>query len=95
MLLVTMYWLALVVVIVTAIVLALHPDIPGGFVGTFWLGGISMFALAGFGHTPPTWLVGFMSSLAGACVWGASRWLHSRAPYAEHRRMQAAMRERR
>ncbi len=78
MLLVSVYWISLVVIIATAIVLALHPDIPGGFVGTFWLGGVAMFALAGLGHTPMTWLVGFMACLAGACVWGASRWLHCR-----------------
>lgn len=94
MLLVSLYWVSLVVVIATAIVLALHPDIPGGFVGTFWLGGVAMFALAGFAHTPQTWLVGFTTCLAGACVWGASRWLHCRMPYREHRRMAAAMRRR-
>jgi hypothetical protein len=73
---------------------ALHPDIPGGFVGTFWLGGVAMFGLAGFHHTPPTWLVGFMVCLAWACVWAGSRWLHSRLPYREHR-MAEAVRARR
>lgn len=78
MLLVAAYWIALSIVVVTAIIMAFHPKIPGGFVGHFWLGGVAMFGLAGFAHTPTTWLVGFMVCLAGACVWGASRWLHCR-----------------
>lgn len=94
MLLVAAYWTALAVVIFAALVVALHPAIPGGFVRTFWCGGVVMFGLAGFAHTPPTWLCGFMACLAGACVWGASRWWHCRAPYADHRRMQAALRRR-
>lgn len=94
MLLVAAYWLALAIVIVASLVVALHPAIRGGFVRTWWCGGVVMFGLAGFAHTPPTWLVGFMVCLAGACVWGGSRWLHCRHPYAGHRRMQSALRRR-
>lgn len=90
--LIATYWASLVVVIGTAIVVALHPDIPGGFIGTFWLGGIAMFGLAGFAFTPPTWLVGFMACLAGACIWGGTRWVHCRSPYLQARKMADALR---
>lgn len=69
-----LYYLSLAVVIVSALVVALHSAIPGGFVGATCLGGVAVFALAGFDVDPPNWIVGFMASLASACVWAATRW---------------------
>lgn len=69
-----LYYLSLATVIVAALVIALHSAIPGGFVGATCLGGVAVFAMAGFDNSPPNWLVGFMASLAGACVWAATRW---------------------
>ena len=69
-----LYCLSLTVVIATAVVIAFHSAIPGGFVGATCLGGVAVFAMAGFDNSPPNWLVGFMASLAGACVWAATRW---------------------
>ena len=70
----TLYYLSLAVVIVAALVVALHSAIPGGFVGATALGGVAVFAMAGFDQPPPNWLVGFMASLAGTCVWALTRW---------------------
>ena len=69
-----LYYLSLATVIVAALVIALHSAIPGGFVGATCLGGVAVFAMAGFDNSPPNWLVGFMASLAGAAVWAATRW---------------------
>lgn len=68
------YWLSLAIVIVSAIVVTLHRSIPGDVFGMAAMGGVAAFALAGFDNSPPNWLVGFMASLAGACVWAATRW---------------------
>ncbi len=68
------YWLSLTIVIVAAVVIALHRAIPGDVVGMTAMGGVAVFALAGFDVDPPNWLVGFMASLASACVWAATRW---------------------
>ena len=73
------YWLSLTVVIVAAVVIALHRAIPGDMVGMTAMGGVAVFALAGFDNSPPNWLVGFMASLAGACVWAATRWQWKRS----------------
>lgn len=92
--LVAVYWASLGIIILTAIVLALHSGIPGGFVGTFWLGGVAIFGLAGFSQTPMTWLVGFMASLAGVCIWGAARWIHWQSRHRcahDHRRLKSAV----
>lgn len=70
----TLYYLSLAVVIVAALVVALHSAIPGGFVGATALGGVAVFAMAGFDQSPPNWLVGFMSSLALTCIWALTRW---------------------
>lgn len=69
-----LYYLSLATVIVSALVIALHQAIPGGFVGAACLGGVAVFAMAGFDQSPPNWLVGFMASLAGTCVWALTRW---------------------
>lgn len=68
------YWISLAIVIVAAVVIALHRAIPGDVVGMAAMGGVAAFALAGFDNSPPNWLVGFMASLAGGCVWAATRW---------------------
>lgn len=73
------YWLSLVIVIVSAIVVTLHRSIPGDVFGMAAMGGVAVFALAGFDNSPPNWLVGFMASLAGACVWAATRWQWKRS----------------
>lgn len=70
-----LFWIALAIVVASAAVIALHPGIPGGFVGTIALGGVAVFGLAGFdrgGQEP--WLVGFMCSLAWVCLWALTRW---------------------
>lgn len=69
-----LYYCSLAVVIVAALVVALHSAIPGGFVGATCLGGVAVFAMAGFDADPPSWLVGFMTSLAATCIWAATRW---------------------
>ena len=69
-----LYYLSLATVIVAALVIALHSAIPGGFVGATCLGGVAVFAMAGFDNSPPNWLVGFMCSLAGTAVWALTRW---------------------
>lgn len=68
------YWLSLAIVIVSAVVVTLHRSIPGDVFGMAAMGGVAAFALAGFDNSPPNWLVGFMASLASACVWAATRW---------------------
>lgn len=73
------YWLSLAIVIVSAIVVTLHRSIPGDVFGMAAMGGVAAFALAGFDNSPPNWLVGFMASLAGACVWAATRWQWKRS----------------
>lgn len=73
------YWISLAIVIVAAVVIALHRAIPGDVVGMTAMGGVAVFALAGFDNSPPNWLVGFMASLAGACVWAATRWQWKRS----------------
>lgn len=69
-----LYYLSLATIIVAALVVALHSAIPGGFVGATCLGGVAVFAMAGFDQSPPNWLVGFMCSLAGTCAWAGVRW---------------------
>ena len=69
-----LYYLSLAVVIVSALVVALHSAIPGGFVGATCLGGVAVFAMAGFDSDPPRWLVGFTASLAATCIWALTRW---------------------
>lgn len=73
------YWLSLTIVIVAAVVIALHRSIPGDVVGMTAMGGVAVFALAGFDVDPPNWLVGFTASLAGAAVWAATRWQWKRS----------------
>jgi len=68
------YCVSLVIIIASAAVVAFHNAIPGGFIGATFLGGVAVFAIAGFESSPPIWLIGFMASLAGSCVWAATRW---------------------
>ena len=44
-----------------------------GIVGSVFLGGVAVFSVAAGEGDPPNWLVGQTGSLAGLCVWGASR----------------------
>lgn len=74
-----LYYGSLAIIISASLVVALHSAIPGGFVGATCLGGVAVFALAGFDQAPPPWLIGFMTSLAATCVWGLTRWRMHRA----------------
>lgn len=74
-----LYCVSLMVIITSAVVIAFHSSIPGGFVGATMLGGVAVFAVAGLDSSPPHWLVGFVASLAGACVWAATRWQWKRS----------------
>lgn len=74
-----LYFISLTVIILTAVVVALHSAIPGGWIGSTMLGGVAIFAMAGFDQSPPNWLVGFMTALAGVCVWAAARWQFARS----------------
>jgi len=73
------YWLSLAIVIVAAVVIALHRAIPGDVVGMTAMGGVAVFALAGFDVDPPNWLIGFTASLAAGCLWAATRWQWKRS----------------
>lgn len=68
-----LYHVSLGIICVTALWLALDPRIPSGIVGTACIGGIAVFSLAATEGDPPNWLVGQMASLAGGCLWGATR----------------------
>lgn len=73
-----LYYLSLAVIVWTAIVIAMHPQIPGGFVGALCMGGVAVFGAAGLGHDePPTWVIGLVASLAAGCVWAGTRWCMS------------------
>lgn len=74
----TIYWIALAVVLLAALAIAVHDEIPGGFVGSTLLGCVAVFGMSGFDQSPPNWLVGFMASLALVCVWGGLRWQRCR-----------------
>lgn len=70
-----LYCAALGIVVASAAVIALHPDIPGGWFGTLSLWGVAVFGVAGFDRpVPDTWVVGLIVSLAWVCVWALSRW---------------------
>lgn len=77
------YWVSMLVIIASAIALTFNAVIRGGFVRTFWSGGVAMFGMAGLGQTPTTWLVGFTVSLAGVCIWIATRWIAHDRRYRE------------
>lgn len=68
------YQASLVVIVATALFLALTPRIETGVVGTFFVGGVAMFALTGCDTDPPNSLVGLVASLAGLCAWGVTRY---------------------
>jgi len=69
-----LFYASLSVIIVSAVVIAFHKDIPGGFVGATCLGGVAVFAVAGFDARPHPWVVGLVASLAGTCLWALTRW---------------------
>lgn len=64
---------SLLVIVCTALWIALEPRIPTGIVGTFCVGGVAMFSLLACESDPPNWLVGQMASIAGACAWFVGR----------------------
>lgn len=64
---------SLLVIVCTALWIALEPRVPTGIVGTFCVGGVAMFSLLACESDPPNWLVGQTASLAGLCVWGVVR----------------------
>lgn len=71
-----LYWVSLMVVIVAAAIIALHPEIPGGWLGTLSLGGVAIFGISLFDRPAPD-DVGqtlFMICLAWVCVWACLRW---------------------
>lgn len=83
-LLVWVYWVSLAVVIGAAVIVSFGVGFDSGFMRIFWLGGVAMFGVAGFDFTPQTWLVGFMTCLAGACVGAATRHLrHMRGDHVD------------
>lgn len=69
----TLYWTSLIIIATSALWLALDPKIPTGIIGSICLGGVAVFSVAAGEGDPPNWLVGQTGSLAGLCVWGASR----------------------
>lgn len=71
----TLYYASLAVIVWSAIVIALHPEVPGGFVGATCMGGVAVFGAAGLDSgEPPTWVVGLVASIAAGCLWAATRW---------------------
>ena len=68
-----LYLCSLVIIATSALWLALDPKIPTGIIGSICLGGVAVFSVAAGEGDPPNWLVGQTGSLAGLCVWGASR----------------------
>jgi hypothetical protein len=68
-----LYLTSLVIISTSALWLALDPKIPTGIIGSICLGGVAVFSVAAGEGDPPNWLVGQTGSLAGLCVWGASR----------------------
>ena len=68
------YYTALAIIIVAALVVAFHHAIPGGFVGATVWGAVAVSALAGFDQEPTRWTTSLVASLAGAAVWAATRW---------------------
>lgn len=73
-----LYHVSLGIICITALWLALDPRIPTGIVGSLAVGGVAVFSLAATEGDPPNWLVGQMASLAGLCLWGATRVLWRR-----------------
>ncbi len=70
----SIYWVSLGVLILLAFVIALHPLIRAGIVGCVALGGVVLFALAGYDQPAPNWLVGLIASVALLGVYVALRW---------------------
>jgi hypothetical protein len=73
-----LYHVSLGVICLTALWLALDPRIPTGIVGSLAVGGVAVFSLAATEGDPPNWLVGQMASIAGLCLWLATRVLWRR-----------------
>ena len=71
-----LYWVSLVVVIVAAAIIALHPEIPGGWLGTLSLGGVAIFGISLFDRPAPDDVAQtmFVVCLAWVCVWACLRW---------------------
>jgi len=81
---VALYYVSLAVIVWSAIVIAMHPEIPGGFVGACCMGGVAVFGAAGLASDePPAWVVGIVASIAAGCVWAGTRWCMAR----QHRRL--------
>ena len=71
-----LYWVSLVVIIVSAAIIALHPEIPGGWLGTLSLGGVAIFGISLFDRPAPDDVAQtmFVVCLAWVCVWACLRW---------------------
>ena len=67
------YWIALAVIIGSAVLALLHPRTQTGVIGSFLLGGIAMFALSGYDQPAPNWLVGLVACEAGLCLYVLAR----------------------
>lgn len=72
------YWIALAVIIGSAVLLLLHPRTQTGIVGSFLLGGVAMFSLIGYDQPAPNWLVGLVACEAALCVYIGARAVRGR-----------------
>ena len=72
------YWIALAVIIGSAVLALLHPRTQTGVIGSFLLGGIAMFALSGYDQPAPNWLVGLVACEAALCLYVGARAVRGR-----------------
>jgi cadmium resistance protein CadD (predicted permease) len=91
MILTVIYFAALTVIVIAAIVAALHSEIPLGPFGLTLLCGVAVFALLGVEYSPRQWITGLLGCLAALVVVVFYRWRR----YAAEQKRRAAMRCRR
>lgn len=80
------YWLSLTIILVAAVMVATHSALPHCATGVAMLGGVAVFAIAGFDQEPPHATIGLTVCLSGVFVWAALMW-RKRRRYPEIERM--------
>ena len=78
------YWVSLTIILVATVLVALRQDLPHCATGIAMLGGVAVFAIAGFDQYPSRATIGLTTCLSGVLVWAALSWRkHRRYPEIE------------